>query len=55
MINRYPDCQALAHKELFAKMMKHASYHCPETFTFIPPSFELPSKTEAVRLSDYMA
>lgn len=55
MINRYPDCQVLAHKEMFAQMMKHAQIHHPDTFKFIPPSFELPSKSEAIRLDKYMA
>ena len=54
MINRYPDCQVLAHKEVFALMMKTAQMHQPNKFDFIPPSFELPSKIESARLDYYM-
>ena len=54
MVNRYPDAKKLAHKDTFSQMTKIAQLIDREAFSFIPPTFTLPSKFDAKRLDEYM-
>ena len=55
LVNRYPDAKKLAHKDTFPQMAKIAQLIDPEGFSFIPPTFTLPSKFDAKRLQEYMS
>lgn len=55
LVNRYPDANILAHKDVFSQMMNFASAFNQEIFDFAPPTFTLPSKYEKARLDEYMA
>ena len=54
MVNRYPDCNVLAHKDVFGSMMKFANLLHPQAFDFIPQTFTLPNAQESIRLEAYM-
>ena len=53
MANRYPDIKLLAHKDVFANAMQFCSDLDPETFDFIPPTFQFPSQQDYTRFMAY--
>lgn len=54
LVNRYPDCKVLAHKDVFKQMMKFCIQQHPKDFDFIPPTFALPGK-ELAAFEEYMS
>jgi hypothetical protein len=50
VINRYPSIKDLGHKDAFQAMASIAGDIEPDLFSFVPPSFTLPSDKERFRI-----
>lgn len=43
----------LAHKDVFGKAMKFCMDVDPDSFSYIPPTWQLPDNQDSVRFADY--